>query len=363
MQANNKRVYIIAEAGVNHNGSPEMALQLIDAAVAAGADAVKFQTFRAGQLVTPSAGKAVYQEQSTGANESQFNMLKRLELSHDSHHLLMRHCQEVGIEFLSSAFDMESLSFLVHELQLQTLKLPSGEITNAPLLLEHARSGRDLIVSTGMATLNEVEFALGVIAFGLTDEDAAIPSATVFQDAYGLPEAQRLLRQKVTLLHCTTEYPAPPSDINLLAMQTMQNAFRLSVGYSDHSEGIAVPIAAVALGARVIEKHFTLDCTLDGPDHKASLEPQALTHMVKAIRAVEAALGNGEKKPMASELANISVVRRSLVAAKDIAQGEAFSEDNLTVKRPGTGISPVQYWAMLGKPSPRDYKINEVISE
>jgi N-acetylneuraminate synthase len=363
MQSDDKRVYVIAEAGVNHNGSLEMAFKLIDAAAAAGADAVKFQTFRAEKMVTASADKAEYQKRLTSDYESQFAMLKRLELSQESHHLLIRHCQEVGIEFLSSAFDRESLGFLVNELEQQTLKLPSGEITNAPLLLEYARSGRNLIVSTGMATLEEVKFALGVIAFGLSGEDSVTPSAMAFSDAYNSPENRSLLKQKVSLLHCTTEYPAPPTDINLSAMQTMRDAFDVRVGYSDHSEGFAIPIAAVALGARIIEKHFTLDRTLDGPDHKASLELQELTQMVRSIRTVEAALGDGEKKPMASELANIKVARKSLVAAQDIARGEVFGENNLTIKRPGTGISPARYWAMLGKRSPRDYRKDEVISE
>ncbi|TLS66734.1 N-acetylneuraminate synthase [Mariprofundus erugo] len=356
------RVFVIAEAGVNHNGSLEMARQLIDAAVEAGADAVKFQTFKADKLVTGSAEKAAYQMKATGKEESQHAMLKRLELSCEVHHELLSHCNKMGISFLSTAFDEESLNFLVREIGLRTLKVPSGEITNGPLLLAHAQTGCDLIVSTGMATLEEIEAALGVIAFGLLGIEEH-PSINAFRAAYESERGKSLLKEKVTLLHCTTEYPAPPADINLRAMQTMRSAFGLRVGYSDHSEGIAVSVAAAALGATLIEKHFTLDKTLDGPDHKASLEPEELSSMVAAIRTVELALGTAEKKPAASELKNRAVARKSLVASELIREGELFSMENMTVKRPGNGMSPFRYWQLLGKRASRDYASDEMIAE
>jgi N-acetylneuraminate synthase len=363
MQQPKAKCYVIAEAGVNHNGSLEMALQLIDVACDAGADAVKFQTFKAENLVTTLASKASYQQQTTAAGESQFAMLKRLELSYEAHYQLMKYCQKVGIEFLSTAFDMESLDFLVKDLGLKTLKVSSGEITNAPLLLAHARTGKDLIVSTGMAILDEVESALGVIAYGLSDDFSAKPSAELFQNAYNSDKGQQLLKEKVTILHCTTEYPAPVEDINLNAMHTMRNIFGLRVGYSDHSEGITVPVAAAALGAEVIEKHFTLDKMLEGPDHKASLEPHELKAMVTAIRDVGQALGDGCKEPKESELKNRPIARKSLVAAREIRKGEFFSEENLTVKRPGTGMNPFKFWEILGQVASRDYTVDEVISE
>jgi N-acetylneuraminate synthase len=357
-------IYIIAEAGVNHNGDPDMAFQLVDAAVEAGVDAVKFQTFKAEYLVTKSAVKADYQQQATDLNESLFVMLKRLELAHETHYKLIAYCKEKGIEFLSSAFDAESLDFLTNELGLKTLKVPSGEITNGPLLLAHAQTGCDLIVSTGMATLGEVEEALGVIAFGLmSDRDAKAPSRAAFHEAYFSSHGQQLLQEKVMLLHCTTEYPAPYEDINLSAMRTMRNAFGLKTGYSDHSEGITVPIAAATLGSTLIEKHFTLDKTLPGPDHKASLEPSELKEMVIAIRAVEQAVGYGLKSPMPSELENLPVARKSLVASQVIKAGETFTCENLTVKRPGTGISPMEYWDLLGSISHRSYFEEEVIQK
>ncbi|MCI5125678.1 MAG: N-acetylneuraminate synthase, partial [Candidatus Electrothrix sp. AR5] len=326
-----RRVFVIAEAGVNHNGSLDRALRLIDAAAEAGADAVKFQTFKTENIVIISAPKADYQQKTTGSDESQFAMLKRLELSYDEHYHLLAHCQKSGIQFLSTAFDFESLDFLVQNLGLKILKIPSGEITNAPLLLAHARTGCDLILSTGMATLSEVEAALGVIAFGLMNEEAErLPSAVAFHQAYFSDEGQRLLRKNVTLLHCTSEYPAPPRDINLNVMRTMSKAFGLRVGYSDHSKGLAVSIAATALGAEVIEKHFTLDKSLKGPDHKASLNPEELKEIIAAIRTVEVAMGDGVKIPALPELNNRSAARKSLVAAKEIRQGQAFTEQNIT---------------------------------
>ena len=353
-------VYIIAEAGVNHNGSREMAFQLVDAAVQAGADAVKFQTFKAENLVTKSAQRASYQKQTKTGDESQFSMLKRLELAHDTHHELLNCCQRKGIDFLSTAFDSESLNFLVKDIGLKRLKIPSGEITNGPLLLEHAQTGCNLIVSTGMATLDEVEEILGVISFGLVQ--GKTPSKAAFQHAFNSDEGRALLREKVTLLHCTSEYPAPLKDINLNAMLTMKNTFGLNVGYSDHSEGIIVPIAAASLGANIIEKHFTLDNTLPGPDHKASLEPEELKNMVDAIRKIEVVMGDGVKEPRLSEINNRNIVRKSIIAATDISKGDVFTKENVLVKRPGSGRSPMEYWDLLGTGSQQDYAIDEIIS-
>ena len=352
---------IIAEAGVNHNGSRELAFRLVDAAHAAGADIVKFQTFKANKLASNLAKQAEYQVKNTGKEESQLEMLQRLELPFDLHYELVEHCKQLGIEFLSTAFDSESLSFLVYDLGLKRLKLPSGELTNAPLVLEYARTGCDIILSTGMASLAEIEDALGVIAFGLTRDKAAQPSYMSFREAYASVDGQAALRDKVTILHCTTEYPAPMNEINLRAMDTLGNSFGLCAGYSDHSEGIAIPIAAVARGAVVIEKHFTLDKAMDGPDHKASLDPHELGSMVAAIRAVECSLGSGVKAPTLSEVKNKSVARKSLVAMTGIANGEIFTTDNLTVKRPGTGINPFRYWDFLGKRASKSYKQDEEI--
>lgn len=354
---------IIAEAGVNHNGDEALAFQLIDAAHQAGADIVKFQTFKAKNLVTEQAKQADYQVANTQKQESQLAMLSRLELSYADHHQLVKHCHLLGIEFLSTAFDSESLDFLVNDLGLKRLKLPSGELTNAPLVLEHARTGCDLIVSTGMATLAEIEMALGVIAFGYTAADDAAPSVLAFQQAYASEAGQKALKEKVTILHCTTEYPAPMAEINLRAMDTLGKAFDLPAGYSDHSEGITIPIAAVARGAVLIEKHFTLDKNMEGPDHKASLEPDELTAMVKAIRQVEVALGSAVKSPTVSEVKNKAVARKSLVASQVIRAGELFCADNLTIKRPGTGMSPYQYWEMLERSASRDYQVGDLILE
>ncbi|MBG0757354.1 N-acetylneuraminate synthase [Vibrio cidicii] len=354
---------IIAEAGVNHNGDEALAFQLVDAAHQAGADIVKFQTFKAKNLVTEQAKQADYQVANTQKQEPQLAMLSRLELSYAAHHQLVKHCQSLGIEFLSTAFDSESLDFLVNDLGLKRLKLPSGELTNAPLVLEHARTGCDLIVSTGMATLAEIEMALGVIAFGYTAADNAVPSVLAFQQAYASEVGQKALKEKVTILHCTTEYPAPMAEINLKAMDTLGKAFDLPAGYSDHSEGITIPIAAVARGAVLIEKHFTLDKNMEGPDHKASLEPDELTAMVMAIRQVELALGSAVKSPTVSEVKNKAVARKSLVASQVIRAGDAFCADNVTIKRPGNGMSPYQYWEMLERKASRDYQVGDLIIE
>jgi len=358
-------VFIIAEAGVNHNGDRQLAFQLVDAAVEAGVDAVKFQTFKAEKLVTMSAGKAAYQLQNSDVDDTQFAMLKQLELPNDIHFELVDYCNKNGIDFLSTAFDIDSLNFLVDDLGLETLKIPSGEITNGPLLLANAQTRNELIISTGMSTLDEVEEALNVIAFGLVHgaTHSIQPSRAEFLQAYNSSEGQQLLREKVTLLHCTTEYPAQPSDINLRAMQTLRSAFGLKVGYSDHSEGITIPVAATALGASLIEKHFTVDKSLPGPDHKASLDPDELREMVASIRSVEKSMGNGLKKPMPSELGNRDdVARKSLVAAVDIRKGDRFTVENLQIKRPGTGRSPMEYWELLESKALQDYAEDEVIT-
>jgi N-acetylneuraminate synthase len=354
------RTYIIAEAGVNHNGSLDMAKQLIEVAAQAGADAVKFQTFKSEHVITRHAPKAEYQEQTTGKVESQLEMVKKLELSAADHQVLIRHCEAQGIQFLSTPFDLPSLDLLVETFDVPRLKLPSGEITNAPLLLKAARSGKPIVMSTGMCTLGEVEQALGVLAFGYLNPSTA-PSLTAFQEAFLSPEGQRILQERVTLLHCTTEYPAPFEDVNLRAMDTLGHAFGLSVGFSDHTTGIAVPVAAVARGAQVIEKHFTLDRSLPGPDHRASLEPAELEAMVCSIREVEAALGRSLKLPAPSELKNKPIGRKSLVAARAIQAGEVFTEANLTAKRPGTGLSPMHLWDLLGTWAERDYQEDEAI--
>ena len=354
---------IIAEAGVNHNGSEELAFKLVDAAHKAGADIVKFQTFKASKLVTTDAKQADYQIKNTQKEESQFAMLSRLELSFEFHLELVEYCNQLGIEFLSTAFDSESLKFLVNDLKLKKLKIPSGDLTNAPLVLEHAQTDCDLIVSTGMATLAEIETALGVIAFGYIANKTDKPSIQAFEKAYYSELGQKMLKEKVTILHCTTEYPAPVQDINLKAMDTIANAFKLPVGYSDHSAGINIPIAAVAREATIIEKHFTLDRNMEGPDHKASLEPEQLKAMIDGIRNIELALGDGLKGPRPSEVKNKAIARKSLVAEKVITKGTVFSKDNMTTKRPGSGQSPINYWELLGNKAKNDYQVGDLINE
>jgi len=353
-------VYIIAEAGVNHNGSLDTALKLVDAAADAGADAVKFQTFTAGRLVRRNAPKAEYQKQTTGTGESQYDMLRRLELPPEAHTMLIERCASRRIDFLSTPFDEESLDFLTDELGLRTIKLGSGEVTNGPLLLRAASKGVHIILSTGMSTLGEVETALSCLAFGYAGEKGP-PSLKAFLKAYASPEGRAALEKHVTLLHCTTEYPAPYEEVNLRSMLTMREAFRLPVGYSDHTEGIAVSIAAAALGASVIEKHFTLGKSLPGPDHMASLEPCELKDLVCSVRQTVAALGSGTKAPSPSELANREIVRKSLVAGRPIGKGEPFSPENVACKRPGNGRSPFAVWDILGRASDRGYAEDDPI--
>ena len=330
------RVYVIAEAGVNHNGSVVTALELIAAAARAGADAVKFQTFRAESLVSASAPKAAYQIERTGAEESQLDMIRRLEFDEAAHIELMARARDLNIDFLSAPFDLESVDML-SRLGLKTFKLPSGAVTDLPLLRRVGSLGVRVILSTGMATLAEVVAAV----------DALVRAGTA--------------REQLTVLHCTTEYPTPPADVNLRAMLTLSESLGLRAGYSDHTLGIAIPIAAAALGACVIEKHFTLDRTMPGPDHRASLEPAELEEMISAIRVVEQALGSAEKCPTTAELDNARAARKSIVAARDIAAGEVFSDDNLTTKRPGTGVSPMLWDDVIGKRAPRDFAKDEAI--
>lgn len=353
--------FIIAEAGVNHNGSLDMALRLIDAAATAGVDAVKFQTFKAEQIVSRHAPKADYQLHTTDAGESQFEMIRKLELSEKDHQSLISHAQTKGVEFLSTPFDSPSLAFLAGRLGLRTIKVSSGEITNAPFLLEIARCAQDVILSTGMSSLGEVEAALGVLAFGFIAGAETVPGRQAFVEAFASDDGQAALRARVKLLHCTTEYPAPFDEVNLRAMDTLASAFGLPVGYSDHTPGIHIPVAAVARGATMIEKHFTLDRTLPGPDHKASLEPDELRAMVVAIRDVEAALGDGVKRPAASEWKNRPVARKGLVASRNIRAGERFSPQNITCKRPENGASPFDYWRVLDTAAAHDYAVDEPI--
>lgn len=352
-------VYVIAEAGVNHNGSLELARKLVDAAAAAGADAVKFQSFRAGALATVRAPKAAYQARNTGTRERQLEMLKRLQLGPAAHRALIAHCRKRRIAFLSSPFDAASLRLLAGRLGLRTLKIPSGELVNGPFLLEAARTGCGLIVSTGMSTLSEIESALGILAFGLVGTGK--PSRAAFADALASARGQRRLKEKVVLLQCVTDYPARFEDVNLRAMDTLRGAFGLRVGLSDHSTGIAVPIAAAARGAAVVEKHLTLDRRLPGPDHAASLEPQELAAMVAGIRQVEAALGDGRKAPTAAEVRNRAAARKSLVAARRIAKGERYTARNLAAKRAGAGRSPLEYWDLVGRRAPRALLADEPI--
>jgi len=352
-------VFVIAEAGVNHNGRPELAMELIEAASNAGADAIKFQTFDSHALVTRRAKKAVYQQSNTVEDESQRQMLERLELDKSVFKELQSLSERLGLVFMSTAFDVGSLEFLLQELALPIIKIPSGEITNGPLLLEHTRAGREVILSTGMSTLEEIEQALSVLACGFLRWEN--PSPNAFRSAFESEEGQEELRSKVTLLHCTTQYPAPYASVNLRAMSTLESRFGLRIGYSDHTLGVTVPIAAVALGARVIEKHITLDTKLSGPDHAASLEPDEFGQMVEHIRLIEKSLGDGEKTPHCSEMENRDVARKSLVASHPISKGERFSADNITAKRPGTGRSPMDYWKVLGHASVKDYEADELL--
>lgn len=331
------RTLIIAEAGVNHNGDIGLAKKLIAAAAAAGADLVKFQTFSAKNLVSSSAPKAEYQKKTTDSSESQLEMIQKLELSREDHTVLIEECEANGIGFFSTAFDFKSFDLLMELGCLAQIKIPSGELTNLPLLRYMSRSGKPLLLSTGMSNLGEIESAIEAI------ERAGTP------------------RHLITILHCTTEYPTSMEDVNLRAMVAMKKAFGVNVGYSDHTPGIEIPIAAVALGATVIEKHFTLDRNLPGPDHKASLEPCELKEMVDSIRNIERALGDGIKRPCKSELRNRPIARKSIVASREIMAGELFTVHNLTTKRPGTGVSPMFWDYIIGTVARRAYATDENI--
>lgn len=328
------QVCIIAEAGVNHNGDFELAKQMVDAAKEAGVDYIKFQTFIPEKLVSRFAEKAEYQKETTGVGESQLQMLRKLTLTNDNFRDLKQYCQEVGIGFISTPFDLESIDFL-ETFDMDLWKIPSGEVTNLPYLEKIAKTGRKVVMSTGMCDIQEIKEAVAVL------------------ESNGTPE--------IILLHCNTQYPTPYEHVNLSAMQTIREATGKEVGYSDHTIGIEVPIAAVAMGATVIEKHFTLDKEMEGPDHKASLDPQELRDMVKAIRHVEAAVGDGIKEPSLSEVENKKVVRKSIVAKREIMPGEIFSDENITVKRPGTGISPMEWYSVIGKTASKNYKEDELI--
>ena len=336
LKLKNNKVFIIAEAGVNHNGSIKLAKKLIDVASDAGADAVKFQTFKAENLATKKAKKANYQMATTNLKESQFDMLKKFELDVETHKQLISYCKKKCIKFLSSPFDQDSIK-LLHNLSLDMFKIPSGEIINLPYLRQIGRLNKKIILSTGMANINEINDALNVL----------IRSGTK--------------KNKITVLHANTEYPTPMEDVNLKAMLTIGNTFDVSYGYSDHTPGIEVDIAAVAMGATCIEKHFTLDCNMDGPDHKASLEPDELREMIKAIRNIEIALGNGVKKPSNSEIPNMKIVRKSIVAKTVIKKGDKLNERNLTIKRPGNGINPMKWDKLIGTKSKRDYKEDDLL--
>jgi len=354
-------VFIIAEAGVNHNGDLGLAMKLVDAAAEAGVDAIKFQTFTAETLAIADAPKADYQLRTTDPAQSQMDMLKKLELPKDWHDDLKRHAQGLGLHFMSTAFDPDSLDFLIRDVGIDRVKIPSGELTNGQLLLAAAQSGLPVILSTGMGTLKEVEQALGVLAFGYLGKDA--PGTQAFEHAFASTEGQQALRKSVTLLHCTTDYPAPFEDIDLKAMDTLADAFNLRVGLSDHSTGIAVPIAATARGAMVIEKHFTTERNLPGPDHQASLEPDELKDMVSSIRAIEAAIGQGLKGPQLSEKNNRIIARRSLIALRPINAGEIFTEENLGSRRPGGGISPMRYWDVIGTLATKSLRSGEKVEQ
>jgi N,N'-diacetyllegionaminate synthase len=327
-------VFIIAEAGVNHNGSLELAKKMVDSAKDAGADCIKFQTFVAKNIASKNTNKAEYQKRETNSEESQLEMLKKLELSFDEFVELNEYCKFKKIEFLSTGFDLDSIDFL-NSLNMKIWKVPSGDITNLSYLMKIAKFNEPVILSTGMSTMEEIREALHVLK-----ENGA---------------------GEITVLHCTTEYPTPFNDVNLTAMTTIHNVFGVPTGYSDHTRGIEIPIAAVAMGAKVIEKHFTLDRNMEGPDHKASLEPEELKEMVHAIRNVEKAIGSGEKKPVESEKKNLSVARKSIIANCSIKKGEIFTEENLTVKRPGNGISPMKWFEVIGQKATRDFEEDELI--
>ncbi len=356
------KTYIIAEAGVNHNGNKKLALELIDIASESGADAIKFQTFVSENLVTPYAKQAAYQSFNSGVKESQYKMLKKLELESEFYFDLESRCKQRRIDFLSTAFDQDSLNFLLSNFNLKYLKVPSGEITNGPFLLSHALTGKKIILSTGMSNIREIEKALSILAFGYLKKNKTKNFIEKdFFDAFNSSEGKKILKKKVTILHCTSNYPAEINEINLGAMETLRDKFNTKIGYSDHSEGFLASLSAAILGANVIEKHFTKNKNLKGPDHKASLNPKELKNMISLIREFEVLRGNKVKKPTKSEFKNLNIVRKSIVAKENIKKGEIFTEKNLTFKRPGGGMSPMNFWKILGTKSKKNYKKEDVI--
>ncbi len=353
--------FIIAEAGVNHNGDIRRAIKMIEIAADSGADAIKFQSFKADKMVSRLAKKADYQLKNTGKSGSQLDMLRELELSESEQVLLAEECSKNNIEFMSTPFDIESADFLDKKINIKRFKVGSGELTNAPLLLDLGCYKKPIILSTGMSTIPEIQNALSVLAYAYTKQNKESASSGQFKKYYDIKIIQEVLSDSITLLHCTSLYPTQPESVNLLAIETLKNKFNLEVGFSDHSLGVCLALGAVALGAKVIEKHFTLDKSLKGPDHKASLEPNELSKMISMIRVLESSLGSGEKIPFSDEHETAMVARKSLVAIDNISEGDLFCKQNLGIKRPGTGISPFSYWDYIGKKAKRNYKIDEII--
>jgi len=354
----NEGVTVIAEIGVNHNGDSQMALKLVEAAAEAGVNAVKLQTFIPELVISPRAPKASYQIKTTGNEGSQLEMVRQLCLDKDSHRQIQKRCAELNISFLSTPFDLQSLHFLLEDLKLSTIKLSSADITNGPLIYAAASHAEQLIISTGLCTMEEIAEAMDLVAYAFSTSEPP-QNRKAFAGAHQNPKTETQLRERVTLLHCVSEYPAPMEELNLKAMDTLAEVFGVPVGFSDHSLGITAPIAAVARGACLIEKHFTLDRNLPGPDHRASLEPYELIDLVQSIRQVEKSLGNGIKKPSISELQNLKVVRRSLMATRDITAGEVISDEAIVALRPSGGCNPMDIWDLLDKPATRSYRKGE----
>ncbi len=354
------KTFIIAEAGVNHNGKINLAKKLIDQAAKIGANAIKFQSFNSSLLVTPKTKKSEYQKKNTSNNSTQLEMLKKLELTNSQMLQLKNYSKKKKIDFLVSCFDKKSFDFVINKIRPNLLKIASGELTNTPLLLDHAFSKKKIILSTGMCSISEIKQALGVIAFGYLNKKKK-PGSKEFQNSLNSPRGKKLIKKKVTILHCTSDYPCNFKYCNLLVIKTLKEKFGTQVGFSDHTRGIEAAISAVSLGARIIEKHLTLNKKMPGPDHKASLTPNEFKLMSKSIRNIEAAMGDGKKMLMPSEKKNILVSRKSLCAAEDIKKNEIFTVKNLTAKRPGIGICPSKFWSLLGRKSNKNYFKNELI--
>lgn len=355
-------IFVIAEAGVNHNGDPDKAFKLIDEAVKSSANAVKFQTFKAKDLVTKSAPAANYQKKTAGF-DTQYKMLESLELNQKTQIELSNYAKKHSIEFMTTAFDSKSLEFVVENIGVNRLKISSGDLTNIPFLIEHARHNLDIILSTGASELHEVKEALSALAFGfISDKQDTITRDDILK-AFDTEEGQNAIKEKVTLMHCTSEYPAPINDLNLKAIKTLHQEFGTRVGYSDHSAEVYVPSVAIAFGAQVIEKHFTLDKSLEGPDHSASLNGQELTEMIRMIKGTYESLGDGQKKPEKSEIKNREIIRKSICAAKKIMSGEEYTQNNISIRRPGHGLPPSRIWEVIGKIADRDYEEGDLINE